>query len=192
MFKIRIRDIEVEYIVDYRDVKYVRYELSRGVLKLILPKHFRGDVEYYIHKKDNWIYNKILEFHKSQNILRQSTKDKSIEHNSLNILKEVSKNYIKKYENLLNVRVNRVQFRSMTTKWGSCSSLGNITLSKDLRFLPNDLIEYVIYHELVHLIVLDHSDEFFNIIRKRFPDYKEYDNRLREYCFLINEDKKSF
>ena len=88
MFKIRIRDIEVEYIVDYRDVKYVRYELSRGVLKLILPKHFRGDVEYYIHKKDNWIYNKILEFHKSQNILRQSTKDKSIEHNSLNILKE--------------------------------------------------------------------------------------------------------
>lgn len=189
MFKIRIRDIEVEYIVDYRDVKYVRYELSRGVLKLILPKHFRGDVEYYIHKKDNWIYNKILEFHKSQNILRQSTKDKSIEHNSLNILKEVSKNYIKKYENLLNVRVNRVQFRSMTTKWGSCSSLGNITLSKDLKFLPNDLIEYVIYHELVHLIVLDHSDEFFNIIRKRFPDYKEYDNRLREYCFLINEDK---
>ena len=117
MFKIRIKDIEVEYIVDYRDVKYVRYELSRGVLKLILPKHFRGDVEYYIHKKDNWIYNKILEFHKSQNILRQSTKDKSIEHNSLNILKEVSKNYIKKYENLLNVRVNRVQFRSMTTKW---------------------------------------------------------------------------
>ena len=87
------------------------------------------------------------------------------------------------------MRVNRVQFRSMTTKWGSCSSLGNITLSKDLRFLPNDLIEYVIYHELVHLIVLDLSDEFFNIIRKRFPDYKEYDNRLREYCFLINEDK---
>lgn len=41
MFKIRIRDIEVEYIVDYRDVKYVRYELARGVLKLILPKHFR-------------------------------------------------------------------------------------------------------------------------------------------------------
>ena len=76
----------------------------------------------------------------------------------------------------------------MTTKWGSCSSLGNVTLSKDLIYLPEDLIAYIIYHELAHLIILDHSDKFFNIIKKEFPDYKSYDSRLNEYWYLIKKE----
>lgn len=186
MLKTTIKNIELEYSVDYRNVKYIRYEIIRGKLKLILPKRFNGNIEYYIHKKENWIYNKVMEFNQHHLELKKATKDKNIINRSLKDLKIISNNYISKYQNLLNVKVNRLQFRTMTTKWGSCSSLSNITLSKDLRFLPEELIAYVIYHELAHLIILDHSDKFFKIIKKEFPDYESYDSKLSEYWFLIN------
>lgn len=186
ILKTTIRNMELEYSVDYRNVKYIRYEITGGKLKLILPERFNGDVEYYIHKKENWIYNKVTEFNQRHLELKKATEDKNIINRSLKDLKIISDNYVGKYQNLLNVKVNRLQFRTMTTKWGSCSSLSNITLSKDLRFLPEELIAYVIYHEMTHLIVLDHSDKFFNIIRKEFPDYESYDSRLSEYWFLIN------
>lgn len=189
MFKTTIKDKELEYTVDYRNVKYIRYELKGNVLKLILPKRFNGNVEDCVHNKDKWIYGKLVEYERSQKELEQKTLNKNVVHRSLQDLKIISGYYINKYENLLNVRAKKVQFRHTTTKWGSCSSLGNITLSKDLKYLPEDVIAYVIYHELSHLIVLNHSDKFYDLIKKEFPNYEDYDDTLREYFYLIRKEK---
>ena len=96
--------------------------------------------------------------------------------------------YVEKYEKILNVEVNRLQFRDTIYKWGSCSTLRNITLSKNLRFLPDRLVEYIVYHELVHIIVLAHNDKFFEIIKKEFPNYLLCDEKLKQYNFLIENN----
>src|ERR1700687_30680 len=58
---------------------------------------------------------------------------------------------VHKWAERLNVTVQRLQIRSMKSKWGSVSTKGNLTLSHDLCKLPLELIEYVVVHELIHL-----------------------------------------
>ncbi|MBE6485251.1 MAG: M48 family metallopeptidase [Methanosphaera stadtmanae] len=183
--KIKIKDIELEYSVTYRKVKYIRYELRKGKLFLILPKSNKDNIEEVIHKKDNWIYGKIMEYNKEKEILSDKTKDLNLIQRSLPELKSLVNVYIEKYEKILNVKVNRLQFRDTVYKWGSCSTLRNVTLSKNLRFLPDRLVEYIVYHELTHIIVLAHDDKFFEIIKREFPNYILCDEKLNEYNFLI-------
>lgn len=185
--KIKIKDITLEYYVEYRNVKYIRYELRDGVLRLVLPKRNKKDVEEYIHKKDKWLYRKIKQYNKSLEKNRKLTLNKNLENRSLQELKYLVNNYVEIYEKQLNVKVNRIQFRSMVHKWGSCSSLRNITLSRDLRFLPNNLVAYIVYHEMAHIIVMAHDDKFYEIMKKEFEDYKSYDEELEQYLYLINK-----
>lgn len=188
MLKTKIKDREIEYTVDYRKVKYIRYELRGGKLRLILPKRYDGNIEECIHKKEKWIYDKLVEYDEVNVKLEEQTRNIYLIQRTEKEFKNITNRFFEKYQNQLNVNVKRIQYRHMTTKWGSCSSLGNVTLSNDLIYLPEDLIAYIIYHELAHLIILDHSDKFFNIIKKEFPDYKSYDSRLNEYWYLIKKE----
>jgi predicted metal-dependent hydrolase len=79
----------------------------------------------------------------------------------------------------LNVKASRVQFRDMRRKWGSCSSKGTITLNTRLTWLEPDLAEYIVCHELAHLIELNHSKAYWAIVEKQMPDYKARIKRLR-------------
>ncbi len=186
--KIRINDIDVEYSVVYRKVKYIRYELKQGKLLLILPKQNKEPLEEIIHKKDKWIYNKIVRYNKEYEELYEVTKNLHLVQRTLPELKELVNVYVEKYEKILNVKVNRLQYRDTVYKWGSCSYLRNITLSKNLRFIPDRLVEYIVYHELTHIIVLAHNDKFFEIIKKEFPNYTLCDEKLKHYNFLIENE----
>ena len=88
----------------------------------------------------------------------------------------------------LGVQPGRVQFRDMYQKWGSCSSRGNITLNTALSHLPNDLAEYVVLHELVHLKVFNHGKEFKALMQAHMPDFAEREARLDE---VLRNGKKS-
>lgn len=182
---IKIKDIELEYSVEYRKVKYTRYELKNGKLFLVVPKKSKVNIEETIHKKDKWIYRKIIEYNNEKKLLSDKTRDMDLIHRSMHELKDLVMEYVEKYEKILNVKVNRLQFRDTIYKWGSCSNLRNVTLSKNLRFIPDRLVEYIVYHELTHIIVLAHNDKFFEIIEKEFPNYKLCDEKLKEYNFLI-------
>lgn len=184
--KILIKDIEVEYSFKYSKVKYIRYELKQGKLIVVLPKNYKKPIEEVIHKKDKWIYNKIVKHNEKIKNLSEKTKNMSVVQRSLAELKQLVFEYIEEYETFLNVKVNRVQFRDTVYKWGSCSSLRNVTFSKNLSYLPDKLVAYIVYHELAHLIVLAHNDEFFNIIKKKFPNYERCDEKLNQYQFLID------
>lgn len=72
----------------------------------------------------------------------------------------------------LDVKPGRVQLRPMTRKWGSCSSRGSITLNTALEYLPPHLVEYVVVHELAHLVVFDHSPAFWALVGQHLPDYE--------------------
>ena len=78
--------------------------------------------------------------------------------------------------------IKRVRLKNTKTRWGSCSKAGNINLSTRLLFAPRDVVEYVIVHELAHLVEMNHSQRFWNLVEKAVPDYKEKRKWLRHNC----------
>ena len=81
---------------------------------------------------------------------------------------------IKKWEPKLGVRVSGYFLQRMKTKWGSCNHVaGNIRLNTELVKKPKDLLEYVILHEMLHLIEPSHSERFLALLTKHYPTWRE-------------------
>jgi predicted metal-dependent hydrolase len=81
---------------------------------------------------------------------------------------------IRKWEAKLGVRVAGYFLQRMKTKWGSCNHrAGNIWLNTELVKKPKDLIEYVVAHEMVHLIEPRHSERFLALLTKHYPAWQE-------------------
>ncbi len=76
---------------------------------------------------------------------------------------------------------NRVFIRNQKTRWGSCSHKNNISLNMKLIKLPDELMDYVILHELVHTRVKDHSNGFWAELNRLVGNGKGMASRLREY-----------
>jgi len=88
---------------------------------------------------------------------------------------------IEKWEPKIGVQVNAYFLQRMKTKWGSCNEIaGHIRLNTQLVTKPRDLLEYVIVHEMVHLIEPTHNDHFLTIIGKHYPTWREARAELNE------------
>jgi len=79
----------------------------------------------------------------------------------------------------MGVRVRRIQVRAMSRKWASMSTAGNLTLNSELLELPQPLGEYVIVHELAHLLAPNHGKVFKSFMYAYLPDWEERERRLR-------------
>ena len=90
------------------------------------------------------------------------------------LLHEVVPPLIRKWEAKLRVKVAGYFLQRMRTKWGSCNHRArHIRLNTELVKKPKDLLEYVIVHEMVHLIAPTHSDEFVALLDKHYPAWRE-------------------
>ena len=88
---------------------------------------------------------------------------------------------IQKWERKLKVKVRGYFLQRMKTKWGSCNHrAGHIRLNTELVKKPKDLLEYVVAHEMVHLIEPTHSDRFIGILDKHYPSWREARAELNE------------
>jgi predicted metal-dependent hydrolase len=71
--------------------------------------------------------------------------------------------------------------RVMKSRWGSCTSKGKITISSDLIKMPEIYPEYVILHELCHLIHHNHSNEYYRLLSEVFPDWRKVRKEMKRY-----------
>ncbi|MCX6302199.1 MAG: SprT family zinc-dependent metalloprotease [Bacteroidia bacterium] len=71
--------------------------------------------------------------------------------------------------------------RKLKSRWGSCTSKGKVTISSELVKLDERFTEYVIIHELCHLIYHNHGKEFYKLLGELFPEYKSVRKNLRKY-----------
>lgn len=78
-------------------------------------------------------------------------------------------------------KINQVVLKNNASRWGSCSGNKNINLATRLLFLPYPLLEYVCVHELAHLIIPNHSQKFWALVRKNIPDYQARRALLRNF-----------
>jgi predicted metal-dependent hydrolase len=69
--------------------------------------------------------------------------------------------------------------RSQRTRWGSCSSTGAMSFNWRLLLGPEPVLDYVVWHEACHLVVMDHSQRFWALVERHVPDYREHRTWLR-------------
>lgn len=97
------------------------------------------------------------------------------------LLHEVVPPLIQKWESKLKVHVSGYFLQRMKTKWGSCNhAAGNIRLNTELVKKPKDLLEYVIVHEMLHLIEPTHNDRFIALLETHYPSWREARAELNE------------
>jgi predicted metal-dependent hydrolase len=95
---------------------------------------------------------------------------------------------VRSWATRIGVKPARIQVRPMRTKWASISTSGCMTLDTDLLTLPKELGEFVIVHELVHLLVPNHGKVFKSFMYAYLPDWETREKQLQIH--LSNEQKK--
>ena len=88
---------------------------------------------------------------------------------------------VKKYAPLVGVSYGRITIRNQRSRWGSCSSKGNLNFNCLLMLAPPEHRDYVVVHELCHRKEMNHSDRFWKIVAKEMPDYQWSVRWLKEY-----------
>lgn len=87
------------------------------------------------------------------------------------------------YAKKMSVTYGRITIREQKTRWGSCSSKGNLNFNWKLVLLAPELLDYVVVHELAHRREMNHSKNFWRIVEAELPDYRERRRRLKE-CWI--------
>jgi len=95
--------------------------------------------------------------------------------------REIVRQKLNNFNNTYGFTYNRVSIKNQRTKWGSCSSKGNLNFNYKIVFLPEHLANYLIVHELCHLKELNHSKSFWLLVEKTIPDYKKCKKELKAF-----------
>lgn len=88
---------------------------------------------------------------------------------------------IESFRSIYKVAPARITVKHMRSRWGSCSSRKAVSLNSKLIMTPERCIEYVMVHELCHLIHFNHSENFYSLLAEILPDWKERKKELRSF-----------
>lgn len=128
-----------------------------------------------LSESEGWII-KHINLIKKEQLAKSREKIDYLSETELKQLAEQAKRVIPKraehYAKLMGVRYGRITIRRQRTRWGSCSSLGNLNFNCLLMLMPESVVDYVVVHELCHLKQMNHSPDFWREVEKIIPEYK--------------------
>ena len=154
-----------------------------GEVLVTAPKYMsESRILSFIREKESWIREhrqRVKE--RAQNIGSLKTlEDRSVTPEQKEWLKEWICFYARKWETVIGVHCEHWTIRDMTSRWGSCSvQKHTIRINLQLAKKPEECLEYVIVHELTHLLEPSHNQRFHAYMKKFLPDYKEREKQLR-------------
>ena len=178
----KIYDLEIDYETDYREIKHPRLEFKTGRLFLVLPKNYKEE-HNLIEKHKEWIYKKSLIIE----IAKKDAKKKIVKPKDDKGLKSFVHALVKKFSKEIGVETKQIRFMKLKSKWGSCSVKKRLTFNILLKYLPENLIRYIVFHEVVHLREKDHNTRFWGMISHKFKNYQKNEKELLAYWFLVQD-----
>lgn len=132
----------------------------------------QSEIEKFVQTKRGWIEKHLKALAEKQKLLQNTEPYTEEEIRSFAAkAKEIIPPKVKFYADKIGVTYNRITIRCQHTRWGSCSSKGNLNFNCLLVLLPDEVIDSVVVHELCHRKQMNHSAKFYEEIEKFFPDY---------------------
>ena len=174
--------------IQIMDIGYVFFEYSKrakhinisvkppAAIRVAIPKGISFErAKIFTQTKEVWIKRTL---NKAQQHLNSSIKLNPVEKNNAKIyllrrLEEIAQEHGFLY--------NKATVRNQKTRWGSCSGKNNLSLNIQLINLPHELIDYVIFHELVHTKVKNHSPVFWKKLDEFVGNAKSLNKELKQY-----------
>lgn len=143
----------------------------------------KRDIRYFVDEKEHWI-RKTKERVKRINEKNASEPEKRLSEAELGELmdraREVIPGRVEYYAGLIGVTYGRITIRHQKTRWGSCTSKGNLNFNCLLMLAPREVLDAIVVHELCHRKEMNHSERFYKEIYRVYPDYDRCDRWLKE------------
>ncbi len=92
---------------------------------------------------------------------------------------QLAEEKIEKFNKIYNFKLGKISIKNQKTRWGSCSSKGNINFNYKIALLPERICDYIVVHELCHLGEFNHSRKFWNLVAVAVPDYADIRAQLK-------------
>ena len=102
-------------------------------------------------------------------------------------LRQQSLYFIKKYEPIMNVKANELRIKKMKTRWGTCNlEAKRIWINEELVKYPISCLEHIVVHELTHLLEINHTPRFYELLEHYYPNYKHNDKLIKDFNRYLN------
>jgi hypothetical protein len=169
------------YEIIYSNRKSLAIQVTAdGQVKVRAPKGMSsGTIRQFITQKEDWILKHIAEAKSTAPASPAIPLSDAEEKRYREIARSVFTQKVAYYASIMNVTYGRISIRDQKTRWGSCSSVGNLNFNWRLIFAPEEVVDYVVVHELAHRREMNHSAAFYAIVESVLPDYKERQLWLR-------------
>lgn len=192
----RVTQEKIEEILRKR-ADWILECLEKQKAKIKPPKEYREGEVFRVLGKDVILhisYEKIKkpklkhwfhQFYVSLPIEKQENEKEQIEKLVHQFYKKLAEKEVERAMRKMTMEVgiapNQYKIKKLKSTWGNCSTSGNISINQKVVMYSRHAIEYVCLHELCHLENMNHSKDFWNMVAKYMPDYKEAEKELKEY-----------
>ncbi len=136
--------------------------------------------EAFVNSKMDWIITQIREVEKRPKKLFSHYSAKDFKEHKQNAYL-LAHNRVLYFNTFYKHEVRNITIRNQKTRWGSCSGKGNLSFNYKIVFLPKELQDYLIVHELCHLKEMNHSVRFWNLVQEHIPEYRKLRQKIKIY-----------
>lgn len=128
-------------------------------------------IDELVGRHSEWIAGKLQELELNTGAKKNSlsTQERA---DGIRKAKEVFPERVSHYAEIMGVTYAKITIREQRTRWGSCSSKGNLNFNWKLVLTPDYVLDYVVIHELAHRKVMNHSKQFYAVVAQVMPDYE--------------------
>lgn len=141
-------------------------------------------IEQFIADRTDWIVEHLRKLEQKNRQCNDALPVKKLSNDEIKKLADKACSYIPgrvaHFAPLVGVTYGRITIRNQRTRWGSCSSKGNLNFNWRLIFAPEEVVDYIVVHELAHRKEMNHSRAFYNVVASVLPDYKVREKWLKE------------
>ena len=181
MMKMKIGEYNVEVRRSKRKSAAIKITADMQIVVFVPLYVSDNEIERLVISKSKWIDEHML---KVQSTIDERSKLEKITFEQVKELADQAVEYIPKrvkyYAEKENFVYNKITIKNLVSRWGSCSTKGNLNFNCLLMLTPDYVIDYIVVHELCHLREMNHSEKFWAEVEKIMPDYQRAELWLKQ------------